>query len=166
MSTADEKKRVLEEMLSRGDTMICLDSRNPEVMVPTMHQGKKDLRLVMNLGFRNPIRLLPDGIRADLRFSGDLFTCWIPYESLWAVYNPNTGEGKLWPENLPQELVDLLLEKEQKQPRPEAVPSGDGPGEEAGGVVPPAPELIPFQPAAGRAAPGPARLPRRQPAPD
>ena len=95
-------------MLSKGDAMICLDSRYPDVQVPENHRGKEDLRLVLNLNFRHSISTLPDGIQAELLFGGAPFLCWIPYESLWAVYNPETGEGYLWPGQTPVSLRDLM----------------------------------------------------------
>jgi stringent starvation protein B len=88
--------------------MICLDSRYPGVQVPDNHKGKEDLRLVLNLNFRRSISTLPDGIQAELLFGGEPFPCWIPYESLWAVYNPDTGEGYLWPGKSPVSLRDLM----------------------------------------------------------
>jgi len=39
------------------------------------------------------------------------FLCWIPYESLWAVYNPETGQGYLWPGESPVSLRDLMGDK-------------------------------------------------------
>jgi len=98
-------------MLSKGDTMICLDSRHPDVQVPENHKGKEDLRLVLNLNFRHSISTLPDGIQAELLFGGVPFLCWVPYESLWAVHNPQTGEGYLWPGQTPISLRDLLGDK-------------------------------------------------------
>jgi len=102
------KQQLLEQMLSKGDTMICLDSRHPGVKVPDKHQGNPDLRLVLNLNFRHSISTLPAGIQAELLFGGVPYLCWIPYESLWAVYNPQTGEGYLWPGQTPVSLRDLL----------------------------------------------------------
>jgi stringent starvation protein B len=102
------KREIVEAMLSKGDAMICLDSRYPEVQVPEIHKGKADLRLVLNLNFRHCIHTLPDGIQAELLFGGVPFLCWIPYESLWAVYNPQTGEGYLWPGQTPVSLSDLV----------------------------------------------------------
>ena len=103
-----DKRQIVEEMLAKGDTMICLDSRNPQVQVPENHKGKEDLRLVLNLNFRHSITTQPDGIEAEMLFGGAPFLCWIPYESLWAVYNPQTGEGVLWPAQTPLSLRDLL----------------------------------------------------------
>jgi stringent starvation protein B len=109
-----DKKQAVEEILSKGDAMICLDSRDPEVQVPENHKGREDLRLVLNLNFRRSISTLPDGIQAELLFGGVPFLCWIPYKSLWAVYNPQTGEGYLWPGETPLSLRDLLGDKSGK----------------------------------------------------
>ncbi len=106
-----DKQQAVEEVLSKGDAMICLDSRYPDVQVPENHKGKEDLRLVLNLNFRRSISTLPDGIQAELLFGGVPFLCWIPYESLWAVYNPDTGEGYLWPGETPVSLRDLMGDK-------------------------------------------------------
>ena len=111
-----EKRRVVEEMLAKGDTMICLDSGYPEVRVPEGYKDKEDLRLVLNLNFRHSITTLPDGIQAELLFGGVPFLCWIPYDSLWAVYNPDTGEGYLWPGQTPVSLLDLLGGKQGAMP--------------------------------------------------
>jgi stringent starvation protein B len=103
-----DKRRVVEDLLAEGDTMICVDSRYAGVRVPEAHRGKEDLRLVLNLRFRGRISVLHDGIQAELRFGGEPFLCWIPYESLWAAYNPQTGQGTLWPEKTPAGQRDLL----------------------------------------------------------
>ena len=107
-----EKREVVEEMLAKGDTMICLDSRYPGVRVPVQHRGNPDLRLILNLNFRHSITTMPDGIQAELLFGGEPCLCWIPYDSLWAVYHPQTGEGYLWPGKTPVSLSDPQGEEE------------------------------------------------------
>ena len=110
-----EKRKLVETMLSKGDTMICLDSRHPGVKVPDNHLGNPDLRLVLNLNFRHSISTLPEGIQAELLFGGVPFLCWIPYESLWAVYSPQTGEGYLWPGQGPVSLRDLVGDRKEDE---------------------------------------------------
>ncbi len=117
-----DKQQAVEEVLSKGDAMICLDSRYPDVQVPENHKGKEDLRLVLNLNFRRSISTLPDGIQAELLFGGEPFLCWIPYESLWAVYNPDTGEGYLWPGQTPVSLRDLMGDKSGAEKKADAKP--------------------------------------------
>ena len=114
-------QEIVNAMLAKGDTMLCIDTRHPEVQVPETHRGNCDLRLILNLGFRNPIHVLEDGVQADLLFSGALTHCWIPYESLWGVYSPQTGEGTVWPSRMPEDLLEMkdlaaLREKKKKSP--------------------------------------------------
>ena len=119
------KREVVEQMLAKGDTMICLDSRHPDVQVPENHQGKEDLRLVLNLNFRHKITTLSEGIQAELLFGGVPFLCWIPYQSLWAVYNPQTGEGHLWPGETPVRLYDLLGDESEEYEEKEETKRGE-----------------------------------------
>lgn len=88
--------------------MLCVDSRHPGVRVPEPHLGRPDLRLILNLNFRRSIDVGPNGIRAELSFGGFYHVCWVPYESVWAVYNPNTGEGYLWSDRVPEEVRKTL----------------------------------------------------------
>ncbi len=130
------KKDAVEELLSKGDTMLCIDSRHPEIKVPAAQRGTADLRLVLNLGFRHSIQVLPEGIEAELLFGGSPSLCWIPYDSLWSVFNPQTGEGYLWPGQLPEELHDLfhkeLKDEEEKggHPIPSLAAESDPPVKE------------------------------------
>jgi len=101
-------QQVVEHLLTLGDTMLCVDSRHTEVRVPEAHRGRGDLRLVISLGFRHPIHVLPEGIQADLLFGGMLHHCWIPYQALWGAYHPGSGEGTLWPDRMPVELLGVL----------------------------------------------------------
>lgn len=134
MIRPEEIKEIVEGMLAKGDTMLCIDSRHPEAQVPGEHQGKSDLRLVLNLRFRQPISLFPDGIQADLLFNGVLHHCWIPYECLWGVYDPDTGEGTLWPEQMPEDMLETLgknlTTKGEAAPHvePAAIPPKEGEG--------------------------------------
>ncbi len=122
--------------------MVCLDSRYPEVQVPENHKGKEDLRLVLNLNFRHSISTLPDGIQAELLFGGVPFLCWIPYESLWAVYNPETGEGYLWPGQTPVSLRGLMGEESGAEKKAAAKPQAlsVGPKPSVREKIPSAPE--------------------------
>jgi len=130
-------KEAVEHLLTLGDTMLCVDSRHPEVRVPVVHANKADLRLVGNLGFRHPIHVLAEGIQADLLFGGMLHHCWIPYEALWGAYSPHTGEGKVWPDRMPAELRNLVGPRPGSRDRP--APPGKGKSIEepgAGGTGP------------------------------
>jgi len=156
-------KEVVERLLAGGDTMLCVDSRHPEVRVPDNHRGRADLRLVLNLGFRHPIHVLEEGVQADLLFAGRLHHCWVPYESLWGAYNPDTGEGMVWPDRIPAEIAARLSpgaspepdaprtgSAETEPPRPGPARKNGDPGGKPGARGRPALRLVP----GGRKKPG------------
>lgn len=99
--------------------MLCLDARHKNVRVPPQHATNPALRLVLNVNFPQPIDVTTEGIRANLSFGGRRFPCYIPMEALWAAFDPQTGEGTMWPESIPEEVkADLLAQQQQ----PEATP--------------------------------------------
>ena len=102
-----DKKEAIERLLANGDTMLCVDSRHPEVELPEIHLGKADLRLILNTGFRHPISVQEQGVDAELLFGGAPFRCWIPFGSIWCAFNPHTGETLIWPELVPDEISGL-----------------------------------------------------------
>lgn len=45
-----------------------------------------------------------DGVLATLSFQRSPFTCWIPWDAVFAVVSDD-GKGMMWPENLPDEIA-------------------------------------------------------------
>lgn len=111
------KDTVVLKLLTEGDTMLCLDARHVGVRVPTQHATNPALRLILNLNFPHPIEVTPEGISASLAFGGRRFPCYIPMDALWAAFEPQTGEGMMWPESMPEEVrIDLLARQQQDSP--------------------------------------------------
>ncbi len=112
------KQEMLNHLLSQGDAMVCLDARQPDVDVPKQHKHNPMLNLVLNLGFRRPIEADENGIYATLSFGGRPHKCIIPFTSVWAMYDPQTNEGQVWEESIPQD-IDLMEEMSKaKKPDP------------------------------------------------
>lgn len=114
---AKSKAAVVLKLLEEGDTMLCLDARHTGVAVPPQHANNPSLRLVLNLNFPYPIEVTDEGIRANLAFGGRRFACYVPMDALWAVFNPETMQGMMWPESMPSEVHDeLTAQKNQAAP--------------------------------------------------
>jgi stringent starvation protein B len=102
------KKHTLLQYLQRGVTMVHLDARRPGVVVPPQYAGDAHLRL--NLSYRYSI---PDfeiderRIQATLSFSGAPFQCILPWESVFGITS-HAGDGQVWPEDLPTEVMQTL----------------------------------------------------------
>ena len=118
-------------LLGEGDALVCLDSRHPDVDVPKMHKDNPSLSLVFNLAFKRPLDIQPDGIYATLAFSGRSHHCAIPFDAVWAIYDPTLEKGQVWEESLPKDidLKEQLLANGHKQTaKPGPAKPGGQPG--------------------------------------
>ena len=94
----------LSQLLSEGDAMICLDARRSDVSVPKKHEDDPSLNLVLNMSFRNPIEVNEDGVWVTLSFGGRPHECVIPFDAIWAIYEPAMKKGQVWEESLPDDV--------------------------------------------------------------
>ena len=126
METLNKKKYdFLLYLLETGDAMVCLDARLPDVDVPKNQKSNSSLNLVFNLNFRQPIEINEDAISATLAFSGRPYKCSLPFEAVWAIYDPNMQNGQVWEESIPadmnladqivSEMVDNSASKPEKK---------------------------------------------------
>ena len=116
----DENKNkydFLLSLLSEGDAMICLDARLPEVDVPKNHKDNPSLNLILNLNFRRPIDIKKEGVYVTLAFQGRPYSCVVPFDAVWAIFDPSLKKGQVWEENIP---ADINLEEHlaQQVPKP------------------------------------------------
>ncbi|MFQ5450806.1 MAG: ClpXP protease specificity-enhancing factor SspB [Nitrospinaceae bacterium] len=102
-------------LLSEGDAMVCLDARNPEVQVPKAYKNDPSLNLIFNLNFKRPIDINRDGIFVTLSFNGRPHKCVIPFDSVWAIYEPLMKKGQVWEDSLPRD-INLAEQKIHKSP--------------------------------------------------
>jgi len=145
METLNKKKYdFLLYLLETGDAMVCLDARLPDVDVPKNQKSNSSLNLVFNLNFRQPIEINQDTISATLAFSGRPYKCLLPFEAVWAIYDPNMQNGQVWEESIPadmnladqivSEMVDNPASKSEKKLKP--LKTSDKPTSEARSKTP------------------------------
>ncbi len=99
-----DKQEFLNTLLAKGDAMVCLDAREPDVEVPKAHKTNPMLNLVLSLNFRRPIDILEDGIYGSLSFGGRPHKCVIPFTAVWAIYEPDTQKGQVWETSIPEDI--------------------------------------------------------------
>ena len=119
METLNKKKYdFLLYLLEEDDAMVCLDSRHPEVDVPATHKNNSSLNLVFNLNFRRPIEITEEGIFATLAFNGRPYECTLPFDAVWAIYDPNMKNGQVWEESIPKDmnLPEQVMETPPEKP--------------------------------------------------
>lgn len=89
--------------------MIHLDARRPGVVVPPQYANDAHLRL--NLCYRYSIPDLDisdERVQATLSFGGRPFHCILPWRSVFGITSQGTGDGQVWPEDLPVEVVHSI----------------------------------------------------------
>jgi stringent starvation protein B len=94
----------LSLLLSDGDAMVCLDARRSDVSVPEKHKDDPSLNLILNLNFRKPIKINEDEVLVTLSFDGRPYECVIPFDAIWAIYEPAMKKGQVWEESLPDDI--------------------------------------------------------------
>ena len=119
METLNKKKYdFLLYLLEEDDAMVCLDSRHPEVDVPATHKNNSSLNLVFNLNFRRTVEITEEGIFATLAFNGRPYECTLPFDAVWAIYDPNMKNGQVWEESIPKDmnLPEQVMETPPEKP--------------------------------------------------
>jgi stringent starvation protein B len=127
----DENKNkydFLLSLLSEGDAMICLDARLPDVDVPKNHKDNPSLNLILNLNFRRPLDVQKEGVCVTLAFQGRPHPCVIPFDAVWAVFDPTLKKGQVWEESIPadinlEEHLQVQTQEKSSSPNPKASPS-------------------------------------------
>jgi stringent starvation protein B len=109
-SKVPEKKERLLTALDQGMVMIHLDARRPGVSVPSHLAGEAHLRLNLSYRFEPPDLTVNEwGVRSTLSFSGSRFTVAVPWNALFAITSHVSREFWLYPEDMPQELLQHPL---------------------------------------------------------
>jgi stringent starvation protein B len=110
------KKQTLLQYLQRGVTMVHLDARRPGVVVPSQYTADAHLRLNLSYRYSIPDFEIDDRrIQATLSFSGASFRCILPWESIFGITS-HAGDGQVWPEDLPTEVMQSLGRPERPSP--------------------------------------------------
>ena len=131
--TLPGKKETLLACLGRGVAMIHLDARRGGVAVPEQHAGDPHLRLNLSLLYGIPDLLVDDEkVQATLSFRGRPFQCKLPWSAVFGITSDATGDGQVWPEDLPGEVISQLERPEAAEPE---APVGEGePPPDVGGT--------------------------------
>jgi stringent starvation protein B len=110
------KKQTLLAFLQRGVAMLHLDARRPGVVVPPQYAREAHLRL--NLSYRYSIAdlIVDDGhVQATLSFGGMPFQCQLPWPAIFGITTHESGDGQVWPEDLPVEVMQTLSERNEHE---------------------------------------------------
>lgn len=105
-ANAAKAKKLNEFFQKHGRIYIVVDATSDEVVVPGFLKGDPALRLVLNLRMPQPIHIREDALESDFSFSGQVYTCRVPMERIWAAYLPegDMEHGIVWEEDVPETI--------------------------------------------------------------
>jgi len=105
-ANAAKAKKLKEFFQQHGRIYIVVDATSDEVVVPNFLKGDPALRLVLNMRMPQVIHIREDALESDFSFSGQVYTCRIPMNRIWAAYLPegDMEQGIIWEEDVPETI--------------------------------------------------------------
>ena len=126
--TPPGKKETLLAYLGRGIAMVHLDARRTGVSVPAQHADDPHLRLNLSYRYGIPDLIVDDEkVQATLSFRGRPFQCVMPWNAVFGITSQTTGEGQVWPEDLPGEVMTALSQPDDPEAPDAVAMDGDAP---------------------------------------
>ncbi len=133
-----DKRVLIEELLGQGPVLLHIDARHPLSQVPD--RFRQDPKLVLRFGYDLTPAIIDlsidsEGMYGTLTFGGIPTRCVLPWGCIYSVVSEADQKGMVWPEDVPDCVVDALQEQhsseQEKKPKP---------GPTLGTVRTPAPE--------------------------
>lgn len=122
LTSSQEKRRIFEQMLELGKTMLHFDPRRFGVDVPRHLASRMSLQLDYSLRFNLDVFEITDrAVVASLSFGGKDHLCKVPWSAVFGMYSHVSNKIALWPEDAPEELqakteADAIAEAELPTP--------------------------------------------------
>lgn len=121
-----DKRTVVDDLLARGPVLVHFDARREDVQVPPRFAREAKLVLRFGHALTPPIPdLVVDdvGIAGTLTFGGVPFHCVLPWPSIFAAVQDGDQRGMVWPDDIPDDLIDAAAGPEaRREPPPTAPP--------------------------------------------
>ena len=107
-ASAPDKRRTLEQLLTRGPVLVHVDARRSEVSVPSRFRA--DPSLVLRFGFNlspaiGDLTVDDEAIAGTLTFAGQPFRCILPWTAVYAAMVEGEQRGTVWPEDVPEDVL-------------------------------------------------------------
>lgn len=116
-STLPDKTEVANQLLRNGSLFVHMDPRVEGVQVPSWLRHQAQLVLQVGLDMPIPIpdlEVTKDGVWGTLSFSHTPFTCFMPWEAVYALVGEE-GRGMVWPDSMPTEVVEEVAREEARE---------------------------------------------------
>ena len=111
-----EKFKIIDELLTQEHVLVHINTRSEGVVIPAHLTKQNTVTLKLSRMFRRPVEITEAEITADLLFNGSYFQCVIPWAGIWGATSAE-GEGRVWPDDIPEDLVAEILAPTAKSPQ-------------------------------------------------
>jgi hypothetical protein len=103
----ENKKQVIQDFLSQGKSVLCIDSKVDGVKLPKHLMDKEQVNLALSLKFPNPIHFNEEGIETKLKFAGRQQQVFLPYNSIFGISIANDITNNfVWQEDTPPTVLE------------------------------------------------------------
>jgi hypothetical protein len=112
-------------LLERSEARVHLDARRAGVVLPSRLLGDGHVRLDYGYALKPPIPDLDvgdDGIRGTLSFNRTPFFTFVPWSAVYLIADFD-GNGAVWQDDIPADLLEGSVESEPPKPPDEPKPS-------------------------------------------
>lgn len=103
-----DKFNHLNKLLFDEFAMIHVNTSVQGLVIPNHLLSEPSVALKLSKMFMGKLVVEKDQITAELRFSGEYFTCQVPWNSVWAI-SSFKGETAIWPDEIPEQMVPAIL---------------------------------------------------------
>lgn len=115
-----DKREVARALLLRGSVFVHLDPRHHGVLVP--QHLRKQPQLVLQVGLDMAVaipdlRVDQEGVTGTLSFNRSPFTCFVPWEAVFALAGDD-ARGMVWPPSMPPEIKTEIDREAGRIPPP------------------------------------------------
>ncbi len=109
-----DKRGLIEELLGQGPVLLHIDARHPLAQVP--ERFRQDPKLVLRFGYDLTPAIIDlsiddEGMYGTLTFGGIPTRCVLPWGCIYSVVSEAEQKGMVWPEDVPECVVDALQEQ-------------------------------------------------------
>lgn len=121
ISGLPDKRSLIEELLAQGPVLLHIDARHPLAQVP--ERFRKDPKLVLRFGYDLTPAIIDlsidlEGMYGTLTFGGVPTRCVLPWGCIYSVVSESDQKGMVWPEDVPEAVVDALQEQAAAEKAP------------------------------------------------
>jgi hypothetical protein len=123
---SQEKYTALNHLLEEQFVLVHLCPSCEGVTLPPHLMAQSSITLKISRLFRGGMKVHKDRVVAQLLFGDDYFACVVPFNAIWGLSSAR-GARLIWPESMPQEILNNAQTQEQQEVPPQEQSDKDKP---------------------------------------